>query len=145
MTVPGKDRGNSQELSSAVAVFFPESREISPVTVGRRRGVIHEPDGRANFQRDSSGRGLLVTCHALLGCRRRRIQIRPSLNYFIMTTAAISMEGLLVGQNRRLRAAFKFELWNLRQELRLAVCTRVTIRADIHCRRVRILLKQLSR
>ena len=85
-----------------------------------------------------------MTSHALLGRRRWRSQIRSGLYGRVVTLATIAVKRLLIGQNRRLVAALKLELRNLRQKFWLGFRARVTVSADIYCGRTRILFKQFS-
>src|SRR5207245_6402961 len=86
--------------------------------------------------------GFLMACRALLRSWRRRVQIRPRLHHFIMTTATVAMKRLLISHDGGFGAAFKLDLWYLRQKLRLRVGARVTVSTD-GSDRVRIFVEQL--
>jgi hypothetical protein len=61
-----------------------------------------------------------------------------------MTTAAVAMKRLLVGHNRRIGAAFKLDLRNLRQQLRLGIGPCMAIATD-GAQGVCVLGKQVQR
>jgi len=59
-----------------------------------------------------------------------------------MTTATVAMKRLLISHDGGFGAAFKLDLWYLRQKLRLRVGARVTVSTD-GSDRVRIFVEQL--
>src|SRR6266404_7512347 len=139
MTVPHRNRVKSQIRPPSFAAFCSAEREDSPA-------MWH-----AHFVRDSrerrpchSSRRLLVTLQALLRGWRRRIQSWSGLHRLVVTVTAPAMERLLVSHDCRLCTAFKLDLRNLRQQLRLGIRARMAIATD-STDRIRVFLKQICR
>ena len=71
-----------------------------------------------------------MTGSAFSGCWRS--EILASFHNLIVATGAVAMKGLLIVQGNQLRAYFKLDLRDLRQELRLYVRSSVTIATAIY-------------
>ena len=82
---------------------------------------------------------LFVADHALL--RPRRSGVRPRLQNGVVTAAAVSMEGLLIGQYDRI--SFALDGWDLRNQRRFSFRPSVTIATAIHWGSVWIFLQEI--
>ena len=73
------------------------------------------------------------------------IEILPLFHNLVVTTSAVAMERLLVGQGHQFSSDFKLDLRNFRQELRLGVRPRMTIATAIYFGGSRVFLEQVRR
>ena len=72
------------------------------------------------------------------------IEILPLFHNLVVTTSAVAMERLLVGQGHQF-SSVKLDLRNFRQELRLGVHPRMTIATAIYFGGSRVFLEQVRR
>ena len=70
----------------------------------------------------------LMASDALL--RRRRIKVLIRFHNLVMAPRAVAMESLLIIERNDLRADFKFDLRNLRQQLRFGIGACMTVATE---------------